>query len=122
MPKAPKVTVRSKKVVAPKAPQRPKEAWKAEMPKKGSGTQAWRDWGKSRPGRVPVAGGALGNKSIPSSNPDPVVQAQAVRAWQSERPSGGVASQAEFRAWGNSNPNRKSNAGRALASARKKKP
>ena len=128
-PANPKVS--AKAIKAPKAPKAPKvtvtqdhiKEWKENMPV-GQGTQAWRDWGKARPGRASRASATLRDKSVAKA-PDKPLREAASEAWQSERPQGGgrgiAASSEQWKAWGASNPNRKPIASRALSDAKKAK-
>jgi len=125
-PANPKVS--KKAVKAPKAPKPPKvtvtqdhiKEWKEKMPL-GQGTDAWREWGKARPGRSSRASAVLRDKSVAKA-PAKADRAEATEAWLSERPQGGgrgiAADSEQWKAWGASNPTRKPIASRALRDAK----
>lgn len=81
--------------------------------------ESFREHGKARPGRASHAGRALRAGSDTLANTPE--RAQAVEEWKSRRPGGGSpsgATHSQWVSWGVQNPNRASNAGRALGQQR----
>lgn len=82
-------------------------------------SEAFREHGKARPGRVSQAARTLPkSKSFSKSASGSAERDAEVKKWQSERPGGGRpsgATHAQWTAWGSRNPNRGSNAGRTMS-------
>lgn len=117
-------------------PQEPEdnsvENWKSERPEHGSSTEAFRSWGKRSPDRMANAEDRLEEfednpttmtnatyKGAPSKS-----RSAVVNKWRANMPTGGTGvakdregaakRRAEFIKWANSNPNKGTNAKRAI--------
>ena len=130
----PKIT----KTTTPKAPKTKvtrvdTTQWVGSSPLSGSG-QSWSEWGKSNPNRLINAEARKKEfEKMPTTMTAPNSRAreEVVAKWKAARPisgSGGAKSEAEKEAkrqkqirWAKHNPNKLSNANRALAQEKAKK-
>jgi hypothetical protein len=123
-------------------PQEPQdnsvENWKSERPANGSSTEAWRSWGKRNPDRMANAEDRLEEfEDNPTTMTNATYKGETsktrkavVDKWKAARPAGGAGvakdregaakRRAEFIKWANSNPNKGSNAKRAIEEEKKK--
>lgn len=114
--------------------------WKSQRPKSGSSTEAWKNWAKANPNRASQAKKAEAetNPKSPnfkatttSSKTGSKARKEAVAKWQKARPvSGRGASMSDaekeerrnaMKNWAKWNPNKRSNAQRAIKETKKKK-
>lgn len=116
------------------------KGWKESRPKSGSSTEAWKKWAKANPNRPAQAKKAEAetNPKSPnfkatttSSKTGSKARTEAVEKWKKARPVSGRgasttdAEKAERREamknWAKWNPNKRSNAQRAIKETKKKK-
>lgn len=116
------------------------KGWKESRPKSGSSTEAWKKWAKANPNRPAQAKKAEAetNPKSPnfkatttSSKTNSKARTEAVDKWKKARPVSGRgasttdAEKAERREamknWAKWNPNKRSNAQRAIKETKKKK-
>ena len=84
--------------------------WRDNLPASGSGGEAWRQWGLSKPTRASSAAATLSrSKMAPATT-------LTETEWQANKPQGGSGSQ--WAAWGKSRPSNPSRAGKTLQSAK----